>query len=114
MVIDELPTRGEMLGWIAVLVLPAIVAIFLGRRAVLRGARGALGWRAGVAITALGLGTFLVFLVALSLIYPHGHHDTMWISSRYELNYPIDVLLGLVVSALGVVAWKLPRPVSPS
>lgn len=105
----DFPTRAETLGWLVVYVLPALVAIFFGRRALLR---GAFGWRATAASTALGFATILVALVAFGFIYPHGHHDTLWINSRPELNYRIDVLLGLVVFALGVVAWKLPRPVA--
>ena len=105
----DLPTRAETLGWLVAYVLPAVVAIFFGRRVLLR---GTFGWRATAASTALGFATILVALVVFGLIYPHGHHDTLWVNSRPELNYRIDVLLGLVVFALGVVAWKLPRPVA--
>lgn len=52
-------------------------------------------------------------LVVLSLIYPHGHHDTPWIPSSPQLNYPINVAIGLIVVVCTLAAWKYPRSRRP-
>jgi hypothetical protein len=104
----DFPSRAETLSWLIAYVLPLAAAIFLSRHALIRGTGG----RAVAAQTALGVATVLIAIVALALIYPHGHHDTLWINSRPDFNYRIDVVLGLVVCVIGAVAWILPRHVA--
>ena len=66
-------------------------------------------WRNTAAQTFLGIGVVLLGLVAFSFINPHGHHNTNWIRSRPEFNYRVDVIIGLAVSGLAVLAWFLPK-----
>ena len=57
----------------------------------------------------LGLGATLIGLVVLSLVYPHQHHNTLWIPSHPRLGYPIDVAIGLIMAIAAVAAWNLPK-----
>lgn len=60
----------------------------------------------GIASSLLfGLGVFPLFWIGLSCLLPHDFHDTDWIPGRYDWNYPIDALCGLVFWLVGLVAW---------
>jgi hypothetical protein len=86
---------------------PSLAAIFWSRRALLSGASLAL---TVLARAFLLLGVVVIGLVVLSLMYPHGHHDTRWIPSKPQLNYTIDVAIGLLIAIGTLAVWRYPRP----
>ena len=98
---------AEVASWLLIFTVPSLAAIFWSRRALLSGASLA---RTVLARAFLLLGVVVIGLVVLSLMYPHGHHDTLWIPPKPQLNYPIDVAIGLVVAIGALTAWRFPRP----
>ena len=103
----EPPSPAEIAFWLLIYTAPSLAAIFWSRRVLLSGASLA---RTVLARTFLLLGLVVIGLVVLSLMYPHGHHDTLWIPSKPQLNYPIDVAVGLLVALGALAAWRYPRP----
>ena len=51
-----------------------------------------------------GLGGLVLF--SYPLLYPHHHHDTVWIRDDSRWNYPIDVALGLCYWVAVVALWR--------
>jgi hypothetical protein len=98
------PSRFEVASWLLLFTVPSLLAIYWSRRALLAGARTG---RTVMARIFLGLGATLIGLVVLSLVYPHQHHNTLWIPSHPRLGYPIDVAIGLIIAIAAVAAWNL-------
>ena len=103
---SQFSSRSEIAGWFLLYIVPSLLAIFWSRRVLLSGATPA---RTLVARTFLVLGVAVIGLVVASLVYPHGHHDTLWIPSSPRLNYPVDVAIGLIVMLSALAAWSYPR-----
>jgi hypothetical protein len=98
--------RAEIALWLLLYIVPSLLAIFWSRRVLLSGVPRV---RAMLARTFLLLGVAVIGLVVLSLVYPHGHHDTLWIPSSPQLSYPIDVAIGFIVVIGALAAWNYPR-----
>jgi hypothetical protein len=103
----EFPSPAEIALCLLIYTVPSLAAIFWSRRVLLSG--GSLA-RTVLARTFLLLGGVVIGLVVLSLMYPHGHHDTLWIPSKPQLNYPIDVAIGLLIAIGALAAWWYPHP----
>jgi hypothetical protein len=107
---SQIASRSEIAGWLLLYIVPSLLAIFWSRRVLLSGASPARTLLAG---TFLLLGVVVIGFVVVSLIYPHGHHDTPWIPSRPRLNYPVDVAIGSIVALAALAAWSYPRSRRP-
>jgi hypothetical protein len=101
-----IPSRLEVISWLLLSTVPSLLAIFWSRRALRTGASTG---RVVLAKIFLALGVITTGLVVLSLVYPHQHHNTLWIPSHPRLTYPIDVAIGAVVAICAFAAWILPR-----
>lgn len=107
---SQIPSRSEIAGWLLLYIVPSLLAIFWSRRVLLSGATPV---RDLLARTFLVLGVTMIGIVVLSLVYPHGHHDTPWIPSLPRLNYPINVAIGSIVALVALAAWSYPRSRRP-
>jgi uncharacterized membrane protein YdcZ (DUF606 family) len=100
---SEPPEPAKVLLSLAIAVLAgALVGFFAG---VIR-QRSRSSGLAFVAATLFALGATWCFFIGLAFVYPHNHHDTLWIGSRPDWNYPIDVLVGLVVWASYLLVYR--------
>ena len=106
----DFPSRAESASGLLIYTIPSLLAIFWSRRVLLSGVSH---MRAILAKIFLLLGVTVIGLVAFSLVYPHGHHDTFWIPSKPQLNYPIDVAIGLIFAIGALAAWSCPRSRRP-
>ena len=106
----QISSRSELAGWLILYIVPSLLAISWSRRVLLSGASPA---RTLLARTFLLLGVAVIGLVVVSLVYPHGHHDTSWMPSSPRLNYPVDVAIGLIVALGALAAWSYPRSRQP-
>jgi hypothetical protein len=99
------PTPGEFLISLAWFVGTGIAFILISGGAN-RAADRTAGIRARVsrfmAYATLIIGVAGLFIVGLSMVYPHNHHDVQWLKGSGSANYAVDVAIGL---AVWVIAW---------
>lgn len=99
---NESLTPMATAAWLLLYTATTFAGIFLGQRLFLLKRRPLARWCAG---TVLFLNAVWLFFTVLALVYPHPNHDTEWVAGRPELNYPIDIALGVVMTVCAALVW---------
>lgn len=102
----QFPSRSQAALWLLIYTVPSLLSIFWSRQVLFSGVPHA---RTILARTFLLLGVVVIGLVVFSLVYPHEHHDTLWLPSSSQLSYPIDGAIGFFVATGALAAWNCPR-----
>jgi amino acid transporter len=100
---NEILTPGATAAWLLLYTVTTLAGIFIGQRLFLVKRRPLARWCAGIVVALNAL--WLLFTV-LALVYPHPNHETEWVAGRPELNYPIDIALGVVVVICAALVWR--------